>query len=433
MTDPVSEPLLDTRLDNGLRVLVQPVRTTPLVSVWCWYHVGSKNEAAGRTGISHFVEHMNFKGTRGISREDLKVWIERAGGTWNGYTWIDQTTYYETLAADELDLALRIESERMSECLYDAEEFESERTVVLAELQGNRNSPEYLLDIDVTAAALRMHPYRWPVIGWQSDLESMTRDDLWQHYAEWYVPGNATLVVTGDVDGERALEAVERYFGDKVGERPAAAPAISEPAPDGQRRVVLERPGTTGYLQVAFPAPAFADPSFVPLLVADAALSGGKGVNLYSGGFGRSARTTSPLYGALVEPEFVVSVGSALLPTEQPYLYGLSATLRDGVEHRRAEDAMFAALQALGTTPLGDRELRRAKNQVLSSIAFESERITEVAHQLGYYATIASVEAMQAVPAAVERMTAEEVQAAAQQAWRPESATVGWFVPGGGQ
>ncbi len=147
------EGVHDARLPNGLRVLVRPVHTAPLVSVWCWYHVGSKHERAGLTGISHFVEHMNFKGTRNISREQLKVWIERAGGTWNGYTWIDQTTYFETLAADALDLALQIESERMTGCLYDPEEFESERTVIISELQGNENNPGYVLGGEVAAAA----------------------------------------------------------------------------------------------------------------------------------------------------------------------------------------------------------------------------------------------------------------------------------------
>jgi len=201
----ITEQLHDVRLDNGLRVLVRPVGTAPLVTVWCWYHVGSKDEGPGLTGISHFVEHMNFKGTRNVSREELKIWIERAGGSWNGYTWIDQTTYFETLASDELELAVRIEAERMNECAYDGDEFESERTVILSELQGNRNNPEYDLNVDVTAAAFRMHPYRWPTIGWQSDLESMRLEDLVAHYRRYYVPSNATLVMAGDLDVDRAL------------------------------------------------------------------------------------------------------------------------------------------------------------------------------------------------------------------------------------
>ena len=418
-------------LDNGLRVVVQPLHSAPLVSVWCWYHVGSKNEAAGLTGASHFVEHMNFKGTPSISREDLKVWIERAGGSWNGYTWIDQTTYFETLAADQLDLALRIEADRMTECLYEPEEFDSERTVVLAEMHGNSNSPEYLLDIDVTASALRMHSYRWPTIGWQSDLEAMSRDELYAHYRRYYQPGNATLVVAGDVDSNEVVDSARRYFGDIQATETPSYLGVREPRQDGERRVVLERPGTAAYLQVVYAAPAFTDVDFVPLLVADALLSGGKGINLWSGGFGRNARVTSPLYEALVDTELVVSISSAVLPTEEPYLYGCSATLRQGVELRRAEEALTESVEGLATRELNDRAIRKAKNQVLSALAFESERITDVAHQLGYFATIASIEALDAVPSAVEATTVADVQRAASRFLRPGSRTVGWFVPRG--
>ena len=208
-----SAGVIEHRLDNGLKVLLLPMHAAPLVSVWCWYHVGSKDEGPGTTGASHWVEHMNFKGTAGISRENLKVWIERAGGMWNGYTWIDQTTYFETLAADALDLALQIESERMSECVYDPEEFESERTVIISELQGNENNPAYLLGVDVAAAAFPDHPYGWPTIGWLADLETMSRDDLYGHYRSYYVPNNATLVVAGDIEPDGAAAMIEQRFG----------------------------------------------------------------------------------------------------------------------------------------------------------------------------------------------------------------------------
>lgn len=429
MSVPFLEGLREERLDNGLRVLVRPVRTAPLVSVWCWYHVGSKDESPGMTGASHFVEHMNFKGTDEISREDLKVWIERAGGTWNGYTWVDQTTYFETLAAEQLDLALHIESSRMTGCTYDADELEHERTVVMAELRGNANNPGYLLDIEVTAAALRMHPYRWPVIGWQSDLETMSRDQLLDHYRTWYVPSNATLVVAGDVDPDAALAAVERRFGDIPPGDPPKREPVREPEQIGERRVVLERPGTTAYLQVVYRAPEVGHPDFVPLLMADAVLSGGKGVNLWSGGFGRGARTTTPLYQALVERELVVAVTSAVLPTELPYLYGISATLRDGVAHRDVEHALYSTIDATLGDGLSGHALHKAKNQVLSSLAFESERITDMAHQLGFFATVASVEKLDALSSQVQAATGDQVIEVARRHLRPERRTVGWFVP----
>ena len=200
-------------LDNGLRVLVQEVHTAPLASVWCWYRVGSKNEGPGRTGASHWVEHMNFKGTRNIPRDQVKGIIEQFGGTWNGYTWVDQTTYLETASRDALDRMLFIEAERMSSCLYAPDDCESERTVIISELKGGENDPEQLLDIELTSAAFRVHPYQHPTIGWLRDLETMTRDDLYAHYRQYYVPNNATLVVVGDVATEDVLKRVEHHFG----------------------------------------------------------------------------------------------------------------------------------------------------------------------------------------------------------------------------
>ena len=170
------------RLDNGLTLLVQEVHTAPLVSVWCWYGVGSRDEGPGFTGVSHWVEHMNFKGTTHIPREQMKGIVERFGGMWNGYTWIDQTTYLETAGRAALDQMLFIETERMANGLYGPEECEAERTVIISELQGEENDPDQLLDTEVTATALRAHPYGHPTIGWLADLQSMTRDDLYGYY-----------------------------------------------------------------------------------------------------------------------------------------------------------------------------------------------------------------------------------------------------------
>src|SRR3954466_757705 len=168
-----------TTLDNGLKVLVQEEHTAPLASVWCWYKVGSKDERPGLTGVSHWVEHMNFKGTANIPRDQIKGIIEQYGGTWNGYTWIDQTTYLETATRDALERMLFIESERMARCLYDPEDCESERSVIISELQGGENDPDQLLDQELTATAFKAHTYRHPTIGWLSDLQTMTRDDLY--------------------------------------------------------------------------------------------------------------------------------------------------------------------------------------------------------------------------------------------------------------
>ena len=269
-------------LDNGLKILTREVHTAPLVSVWCWYRVGSKDERPGLTGVSHWVEHMNFKGTENIPRDEIKGVIDRFGGFWNGYTWIDQTTYMETATKDALDKMLFIESERMSRCLYDPADCDSERTVIISELQGNENDPDQLLDTELTATAFRAHSYRHPTIGWLSDLQTMTRDDLYGYYRHHYLPNNATLVIVGDVQADDAIRRAEQVFGSiEAGTLPERV-HTAEPDQLGERRVTLRRERTTAYLKVAYHAPAADHPDFAPMLVLDAALTGAKGLNFWA-------------------------------------------------------------------------------------------------------------------------------------------------------
>src|SRR6478609_3075185 len=191
---------------------------------------------------------MNFKGSTNIPRDQVKGIIEQFGGSWNGYTWIDQTTYLETATRDALDRMLFIESERMANCLYHPDDCESERTVIISELQGGENDPDQLLDQELTATAFKAHPYRHPTIGWLPDLESMTRDDLYGYYRRYYVPNNATLVIVGDVDTEDAVRSAARHFG--AIQPGASVPRIQtvEPEQIGERRLTIRKEGTTAYL-----------------------------------------------------------------------------------------------------------------------------------------------------------------------------------------
>src|SRR5688500_14012267 len=264
-------------LDNGLKVIVQEEHTAPLASVWCWYKVGSKDERPGLTGVSHWVEHMNFKGSANIPRDQVKGIIEQFGGTWNGYTWIDQTTYLETASRDALDKMLFIESERMASCLYHPDDCESERTVIISELQGGENDPDQLLDQELTAAAFKAHSYRHPTIGWLADLQSMTRDDLYGYYRRHYVPNNATLVIVGDVDTKEAMRRVAHHFGGIAPGEIARRPHTREPEQHGERRVTVSKEGTTAYLKFGYHAPAVGDADFFPMLLLDAVLTGAKG------------------------------------------------------------------------------------------------------------------------------------------------------------
>ncbi|MGE3274706.1 MAG: M16 family metallopeptidase [Vicinamibacterales bacterium] len=434
---PVSRPtsagpsaVQETVLDNGLTVLVQEVHTAPLASVWCWYHVGSKDEPAGRTGVSHWVEHMNFKGTRQIPRDQVKGIIEQFGGSWNGYTWIDQTTYLETATRDALDRMLFIEAERMDACLYDPADCESERTVIISELQGGENDPEQLLDTEVTAAAFTVHPYHHPTIGWQGDLETMTRDDLYGHYRQYYVPSNATLVVVGDVETDDVLRRVQHHFGGIAsGARPAPVRLV-EPAQRAERRVRLRREGTTAYWRALFHAPAFGDPDFLPLLFVDAVLSGAAGLNLWSGGHVARPQRSARLYRALVDTGLVSAVGGALLPTEHPFVYTVSATVAEGRRLDEVEGVVFGEIDRLAAGGVTDAELAKARAQLRARFVYDVDSVTDIAHQLGYFQTIAGGwRAWAGLPDRLDAVTAEAVQAAAARYLVADNRTVGWFEP----
>jgi zinc protease len=418
-----------TRCDNGLKVLVQEEHTAPLASVWCWYAVGSKDERPGLTGASHWCEHMNFKGTTNIPRDQVKGIIEQYGGSWNVYTWIDQTTYLETATRDALDRMLFIEAERMGNCLYHPDDCESERTVIMSELQGGENDPDQLLDQEVTATAFKAHTYRHPTIGWMSDLQTMSREDLFGYYRRYYVPNNATLVIVGDVDTDDVLRRVDHHFG-----RMPAGPEIPrvktvEPEQTGERRVTIRREGTTAYLKMAYHAPGVSDPQFFPLLILDAALTGAKGLNLWASFRVPPPQRSTRLYRALVEQGLASYVSGSLLPTAQPFLFTVSATATDGASLASVEARLLEELDRVRREGITEGELAKAKAQLHARLVFDGDSVTNIAHQLGYFETIANVGVITSAPASIAAVTLDEVAAAARLVLAESNRTVGWFDP----
>ncbi len=423
----------ETTLENGLTLLVRELHAAPLASVWCWYKVGSRDEGPGVTGVSHWVEHMNFKGTTNIPRDQVKGIIEQFGGSWNGYTWIDQTTYVETAAAIALDRMLFIEAERMANCLYAAEDCESERTVIISELQGGENDPEQRLDTEITATALKAHPYRHPTIGWLSDLRTMTRDDLYGHYRRYYVPNNATLVVVGDVSTDDVVGRVRERFGGIAPGAPARRSVTVEPPQGGERRVHLRRPGTTAYWRAVFHAPAFADPDFFPLLVLDAILTGASGLNIWSGGGVPTPQRSARLYRGLVNTGLASAVGGFLPPTAEPFLYSMTATVAHGQSLAAVERAALdecARLVADGPRP---QEVTRVLAQLKARFVFDAGSVTDLAHQLGYFATIARWQDWETIDDRLAAVTPEAVFAAARRYLAADNRTIGIFEPTPGE
>ena len=190
----MSDQITCNVLKNGIKIYTKEMHTAPIISHWVWYRVGARNENAGKTGISHWVEHMQFKGTPSFPAGVLDRAISRDGGLWNAFTHLDWTTYFETMPAEKIDLALDLEADRMVNSIYDPDEVNAERTVIISEREGNENDPLFKLEESMQLAAFPTHPYRNEVIGSIADLKSMSRDDLFEHYRSFYNPANAVEI-----------------------------------------------------------------------------------------------------------------------------------------------------------------------------------------------------------------------------------------------
>ena len=361
------------------------------MSVWCWYRVGSGDELPGRTGVSHWVEHMNFKGTTNIPRDEMKGIVERFGGTWNGYTWIDQTTYLETAGKDALDTLLFIEAERMAHGLYEPQECESERTVIISELQGGENDPDQLLDTEVTATAFRAHPYRHPTIGWIDDLRSMTRDDLYGHYRRHYVPANATLVVVGDVDTDDVLRRARGALRRRSPAARAPAQRASRGAAADRRAPRAARARRDDRLSEVRVARAGGAPTtdFFPMLVLDAALTGAKGAehlvefSRRAAAAPRAALHVARREGPRVGGRRLAAADARAVPLQRRL--HRDATACRSPRSRRPRPARSSASRRDGLT---EDEVARAKRQLRARLVFETDSVTNVAHQIGYFETV---------------------------------------------
>ena len=414
-------------LDNGLTLLLRPIDNAATVSAWIWYRVGSRNELPGQTGISHWVEHMAFKGTPTLGKGEIARLVNRHGGFWNGMTYYDWTTYFETLPAEHLDLALRIEADRMVNVQFSPAEVEAERTVILSEREGYENSPAYLLDEEVTAQALRVHPYRHPIIGWKEDLHRITPSELADHYRTYYAPNNAILVLAGAIDLADASGRVAAAFGAIPAGPPIPPQRAVEPPQQAERRLTLRRPGPTPILQAAFPAPCAADPDLAAFLVLDAILSGARSMAFRGGSTAthRSAR----LYRALVEPEWAVRAHSSFHLSLDPGLFTVHVVLRAGRNLEEVEPLLSAEIQRLVDEPPAAAELARTVRQVRAQMVYGRESPTDQAYWLGMLAVAGRPERLDTFLEEVTAVQPEDVQRAAARYLAPERRTIGWLVP----
>lgn len=425
------EPTMRTVLSNGLSVILREVHTAPVATFWIWYRVGSRNEVPGTTGISHWVEHMLFKGTPTLGKGEFPRLINRHGGSWNGFTWKDFTAYFETLPGEHLALAIRIESDRMRNSLFDPDEVASERTVIISEREGAENNPEYALYEEVEAAAFRVHTYRQSVIGYKSDLMAITREDLVRHYETYYTPNNAVVVAVGDFDSASLLRQIREAFEPIPAGTPPPRVRTVEPPQEGERRVTVRRPGgAVPQLQMAFHAPAARDPEFFAVLLLDGVLSGFKGPGVF-GGEAMGARS-SRLYRALVEQQLAVDAGSAFRPTLDPTLFEIGATLRPGVAPERVETVVLDELARLSDEPVGPDELEKLRKQARAQWVYAGDGVSRQAVLLGSTEIVADSSYLAQFKERLAAVTPEAMQEVASRVFSDRNRTVGWYLPDAG-
>jgi zinc protease len=369
----------EATLENGLRVLVQDDPRNPIVAVQVFYRVGSRNERSGATGLAHFLEHMMFKGTPTYGRGQVARLIEENGGRDNAYTTKDLTSYYTNIAADKLDLVLRIEADRMRHLLLDAAEIDSERKVVMEERRmRSEDDPDGLVYEAMSSLAFVAHPYRWPIIGWMSDIARINRAELRAFYDTYYLPNNAIVVIAGDVRAPAALAMVRRHFaGVRRGPAPPPVTAVEPPAIDERRLVVRREQAQLPVVNIAWHVPNHTSPDAPALELLSTLLSSGR---------------ASRLYQKLVyEKRMVLGAGGDYSYFSlDPSLFWFYAAPLPGQAPEAVEQALLAEIERLKQEVVPEEELARARNQIEASFVWEQDSVFSRASALGRFEMLGS-------------------------------------------
>ena len=429
----VSSPVLDAAvappklqyqrftLPNGLTVVFHTDRSTPIVNVQVWYHVGSKNEKAGRTGFAHLFEHMMFKGSKNVEPEQHTSIVSSVGGRANAYTTEDTTVYWETVPAQYLPLVLWMEADRLGSLRIDEQTFVSEREVVKEERRMRvDNQPFGNLNELLYRNAFTTHPYKNPVIGSMADLDAATIDDVRNFFDTFYIPANATLLVAGDFDEAATRDLITRYFG----RIPAGAGKVprdiaQEPEQTREKRVTLQEAWPLPAVVVAHKITYDGNPDSYPLHVLAKVLSDGNSSRIYK----------SLVYDKRLA---VAAFGSANL-IEHPNLFYAVALVAPGQSAEAVEKALIAELDKAAAEGITDRELQRAKNQFARDYILMRESVQEKAQILAHAEVLhADITTADGEFTIFQNMTRAEVQRVAKKYFTPASRLVMHVSPKNG-
>lgn len=408
------------RLANGLKVLLLPDHSAPVVTTMVIYRVGSRNEGPGNTGSAHFFEHLMFKGSRRFNEEkgnNLDALLKQIGAQYNAYTSNDQTVYFEQASSEYLELCLAIEADRMRGLRMRKEDRDSEMTVVRNEMEQGENWPQQVMSKKLWAAAFTQHPYHHDTIGSRTEVENVPLANMRAFYDTYYWPNNATLVVCGDFESKQALKLIERQFG-RLPRSPHKIPAVYtvEPAQEGENRFEIRRAGNLYRLSLGFHVPEARHADFAALgLLCDV--------------LGSSYSRSSRLYKRLVEGGMASMIYAFARPFADPGLLEIDVDLTESASLADAEAAVLDEIEKLKTTPVSDEELARIKTGRTKSFLLRMVESQYFAYQIAQAEAVADWRWLMESQARTEAVTASDITRVAGKYLTRNNRTIGAFIP----
>ena len=404
-------------LKNGMVVLTHEDHAVPAVTFWQWFKVGSRNEAPGITGISHYFEHMMFNGSQNVPPKEYDRILESNGGYSNAFTDRDMTAYYEDIASDRLDVVFRLDSDRMASLSLLPEQLKSEIEVVKEERRlRTDNDIAGMLDEQLYAGAFVASPYRWPVVGWMGDLERITRDECVAYFRTYYAPNNCILVLTGDFDTKAALGQMETSFGAIPAQTPPAKPVNSEPEQRGERRAEVHYPAENVSFQVGYKAPGVSSEDVAVLDVLSSILSDGESSRLHQD--------------LVYRRQIALSANTFFRTRLDPTLFEFYVEMKPGKSAAEGLAALDAVLDTLAKQGPSARELEKSKNLLEAAFVKSLKTNNGVGEQLGFYEHVfGDFNAMFKTIDRYRAVTAEDCRRVAQKTLVPQRRTVVVLVP----
>lgn len=408
----LKDTVYETVLGNGLKVILLENHKAPLVTFQVWYRVGSRNEAWGKTGLSHMLEHMMFKGTTRVSAKEFSRILEENGGNNNAFTSTDFTAYFENIYAEKVDIPIMLESDRMQNLLLREEDFRTELQVVMEERRlRTEDNPEASLAENMEATAFQIQPYHWPVIGCMVDLQGFTIEDVKAYHAIYYSPSNAFLVVAGDFDRKRVLASIDAAFGSiPSGKAPDQVRNLDEPQ-RGERRIVVEKEALLPSIIMGYHVPNLKNDDSYALEVVEGILSAGKSSRLYRG--------------LVRERQIALNVDAdhALL-SKDPHLFTISVDPLPGKGMEEVEKAIDQEVDRLGKEPVDAQELEKVKNQLEASFIYGQDSIFSQAMLLAQYEIAGDWRLADDYVPKIRNVSAQDVMRAVARYLSPENRTV---------